>query len=80
MTYTQIFLYIIIGLCFAASVFFVNHNYSFYERPIAKVIQTTLEDTTKMIDINDNEDYLFNQRIIARVKKWRRKRTAYPFN
>jgi uncharacterized membrane protein len=68
MTYKQIFLYIIIGLCFAASVFFVNHNYTFYERPIAKVIKTTLEDTTKMIDIHDNEDYLFNQRIIAELK------------
>lgn len=68
MTYKQIFLYIIIGLCFAASVFFVNHNYSFYERPIAKVIKTTLEDKTEMIDIHDNKDYLFNQLIIAELK------------
>ena len=68
MAYKQIFLYVIIGLCFAISVFFVNHNYSFYERPIAQVIKTTLEDTTKMIDIHDNEDYLFNQHIIAELK------------
>ncbi|MCF2132227.1 hypothetical protein L1I79_38315, partial [Strepomyces sp. STD 3.1] len=50
MTYKQIFLYIISVLCFATSVFFVHHNYSFYDRPIAKVIKTSLEDTTEMSD------------------------------
>ncbi|MGM0878684.1 MAG: YibE/F family protein [Bacillota bacterium] len=68
MAYKQMFLYTIIALCFAASVFFVNHNYSFYERPIAEVIKTNLEDTTEIIDIHDNEDHLFTQRIIAELK------------
>jgi uncharacterized membrane protein len=67
-TYKHILLYTIITLCFAASVIFVNHNYSFYERPIAKVIKTNLEDTTEMIDIYDNEDHLFTQHIIAELK------------
>ncbi len=68
MSYKKIVLYTIIGLCFAASVFFINHNDSFYERPIAKVIKINLEDTSEMIDIHNNKDHLFTQRIIAEIK------------
>nr|WP_256241880.1 YibE/F family protein [Bacillus sp. V3B] len=66
--YRPIFLYILLAICFATSVFFVHHNYSFYERPIAKVIKTTLEDTTEIMDMHQNEDHLFTQRIIAELK------------
>lgn len=66
--YKQLFLYAIIILCFAASIFFINHNYSFYERPIAEVIKTNLEDTAETIDIYDNKDHLFTQHIIAELK------------
>jgi uncharacterized membrane protein len=68
MTYKQILFYAIVVLCFAASVVFVNNNYSFYERPIAEVINTNLKDKTEMIDFLNNEDYLFTQNIIAEVK------------
>ena len=68
MGYKPIFLYTIITLCFAGSVFFVNHNDSFYERPIAKVIKTNLENSTKTNDRYQNEDRLFTQHIIAQLK------------
>ncbi|PLT33212.1 yibE/F-like family protein [Bacillus sp. V5-8f] len=68
MTYKQIFMYGILGFCFAASVFFVNHNYSFYDRPIAEVIKVTLTNKTNMIDVHDNKDNLFEQSIIAELK------------
>jgi uncharacterized membrane protein len=68
MGYKHISLYTIIALCFAASVFFVNHNYSFYDRPIAKVINTNLEDRTEMNDMYQNKDLLFTQSIIAELK------------
>jgi uncharacterized membrane protein len=68
MAYKQIILYTILGLCFAASLFFVNHNYSFYERPIAKVIKVTLVDTNELIDLHNNKDQLFTQRLIAELK------------
>lgn len=64
----QILLYIVLTLCFAASVFFVHHNYSFYERPIAKVISSTLDDSTESIDMHNNEDHLYTQQIIAELK------------
>ncbi|XDZ00693.1 YibE/F family protein [Bacillus manliponensis] len=68
MGYNHIVLYTIIALCFVASVFFVNYNYSFYERPIAKVIETNLEESTKVNDMYENEDRLFTQSIIAELK------------
>jgi uncharacterized membrane protein len=68
MGYKPIFLYTIITFCFACSIFFVNHNDSFYERPIAKVIKTNLENSTETNDRYQNEDRLFTQHIIAQLK------------
>jgi len=67
-TYKQIVMYVILALCFVASVIFVNNNYSFYERPIAKVLKTTLVDTTKVTDLHNNKDQLYTQQIIAELK------------
>ena len=80
MTYKQIILYTIIGLCFATSVFFVNHNDSFYESPIAEVIDTKLEDTTKVVDMYQNRRSSIYPEYNSRIEEWKRKRTAYPFN
>nr|WP_066097204.1 YibE/F family protein [Neobacillus novalis] len=66
--YKQLIFYTIIALCLIASVVFVTHNQSLYNRPIAEVIETHLEDTTEMIDIHNNKDFLFTQRIIAKLK------------
>ena len=68
MTYKQMLWYSLIVLCFAASVIFVYHNHSFYERPIAEVIETKLEDSTEMIDMHKNKDRLYTQQIIAELK------------
>ncbi|AHN21389.1 YibE/F family protein [Lysinibacillus varians] len=55
-------------LCFIASVIFVQHNETFYERPIAEVIKTELEDSTSVSDMYSNDDYLYTQRITAVLK------------
>ncbi|SHT54227.1 YibE/F family protein [Mycobacteroides abscessus subsp. abscessus] len=68
LTYKQIVMYVLLALCFVSSVIFVNKNYSFYERPIAKVIETKLEDSTKVTDMHNNEDQLFTQQIVAELK------------
>ncbi|MFE4707558.1 YibE/F family protein [Peribacillus simplex] len=68
MGYKHVSLYAVIALCFVASVFFVHHNYSFYELPIAKVIKTNLENTTELNDMYQNEDRLFTQSIIAELQ------------
>lgn len=59
---------LLLALCFAASMLFVYHNHSFYERPIAKVIQSKVENTTEITDRLNNKDRLFTQSIIAKVK------------
>ena len=56
------------GFCLVASILFVHHNHSFYERPIAKIIQTDLIETTEVTDIYDNEDTLYTQEITAEIK------------
>lgn len=58
----------IIGLVFVVSVIFVYNNYTFYERPIAKVIKTTLVETEELEDRYKNQDRITTQRIIAVVK------------
>ena len=66
--YKSVSMYAIVALCVAASVFFVYHNDSFYDRPIAKVTQTNLVETTKTSDMYQNEDQLFTQHMIAVLK------------
>ena len=63
-TYKQTLFTILLVLCFAASVVFVNHNHSLYNQPIAEVIEMTLEDKTPITDV----DVLFTQQIIAKLK------------
>ena len=53
--------------CFIGSVIFIFNNYSFYEKPIAKVVHTKVEDVVKVSDINGNEDTLYTQHIIAKL-------------
>jgi uncharacterized membrane protein len=57
-----------IALCFAASVFWVYHNHSFYHQTIAKVVKTDLVEMNEMQDTHGNEDRLATQRIVAEVK------------
>ncbi|MBM7661835.1 putative membrane protein [Bacillus mesophilus] len=68
LTKKQFYLYIFLILSFVISITFVNNNYSFYEQPIAEVIETELIDTTEINDMYGNEDILYSQRIIAILK------------
>lgn len=68
MTHKQIRFLVLIGLCFIFSMFFVHNNYSFYDKPIAKVIHTELQETTEITDMNNNKDHKFTQLIVAKLK------------
>jgi uncharacterized membrane protein len=68
MTNKQIWFYAILFLCFAGSLLFVYNNHSFYDRPIAEVVEATLVDSTETIDMHNNEDILFTQHLTARLK------------
>ena len=69
----NIVLYSIIAVCFVGSILFVQYNYSFYDRPIAKIIETNLEDSVQVVDMHNNRDQLFTQQIIAEVKNGQEK-------
>jgi uncharacterized membrane protein len=73
MTYKQILFYTITAICFTASILFVHYNHSFYERPIAKVIEMKMEDSTEMVDMHKNKDRLYTQHIIAEIKNGNKK-------
>ncbi|WP_431312290.1 YibE/F family protein [Sporosarcina oncorhynchi] len=60
--------YCLLLFCIILSILFVNLNYTFYDRPIAKVIETVLEETTATTDRHGNEDTLFTQHITAQMK------------
>ncbi|WP_071461099.1 YibE/F family protein [Bacillus massilinigeriensis] len=68
-----VFLYLFIVVCFAASMFFVQHNHSLYERPIAEITETKLIDSSETIDMKDNKDHLYNQSIVGELKNGKEK-------
>ncbi|KMJ60402.1 yibE/F-like family protein [Bacillus sp. LL01] len=68
-----ILFYIILATCLFSSYLFVQNNHSFYERPIAKVIETKLEDQSELVDMYNNEDVLYRQQIIAELQNGKEK-------
>lgn len=68
LTYKQITFFIILALCVVTSLVFVNNNYDFYERTIAKVTETNVTETEEVIDRHQNEDEIVTQSIKAQIK------------
>lgn len=68
MTNKQIILYSVLAVSFVVSMFFVNHNHSWYERSIAKVVETSVENSSEIVNRFGNEDHLYTQQIIAVLK------------
>lgn len=64
----QISFYTLLLFFFIVSVFFVYNNYSFYDRPIAKITETRLVEATETVDLHENVDKLFTQDIEAVIK------------
>ncbi|PQQ47665.1 YibE/F family protein [Bacillus thuringiensis] len=73
MTRKQILLYTILLLCFSSSIIFVHHNYSYYERPIAEVMKTKLEYSSKISGEGDNLDKIYTQSVVAQLKNGKEK-------
>ena len=67
-TYKQIVFYMSLVVLVIGSLLFVNNNHSFYDRPIAKVLEANLEEATDVVDAYGNEDGLYTQSIEAEMK------------
>lgn len=68
MSFKHKIFFIILLCCFIGSIIFVFNNHSLYERPLAKVVKTTIENVVEVKDINGNEDKLYTQHIIAELR------------
>ncbi|AXI01382.1 YibE/F family protein [Sporosarcina sp. PTS2304] len=64
----QWFIYFFLALSCISSILFVNNNHSLYDRTIAEVISTTVDETSEVTDMHGNKDTLFTQSIRARIK------------
>lgn len=67
-TRKQLVYFTVLAFCFITSVVFVNYNHSFYNRPIAKIIDVSIEEKTSITDRHGNEDWLVVQQIDAILK------------
>ncbi|WP_369922160.1 MULTISPECIES: YibE/F family protein [unclassified Sporosarcina] len=63
----------VLTLCFISSLLFVSNNHSFYDRPIAEVINTKVVESSDVTDMHGNKDKLFTQQIIAVMKNGNQK-------
>lgn len=68
MSFKHKIFFTILLCCFIGSIIFVFNNHSLYERPLAKVVKTTIENVVEVKDINGNEDTLYTQHIIAELR------------
>ena len=72
-TCKQKILYLIVIISCLASIIFIYNNHSLYDDPIAKVVETNIEESTEMTDVHQNEDQLFTQHIKAELKNGKEK-------
>ncbi|WP_413775092.1 YibE/F family protein [Gracilibacillus pellucidus] len=67
-TKKQLIIYALLAIGFIGSIIFVHHNQFFYDRPIAKITNTSDVDRTDISDQNDNKDYIVTQQIKAEIQ------------
>src|SRR5690625_2510535 len=72
-TCKQKILYLIVIISCLASIIFIYNNHSLYDDPIAKVVETNIEELTEVTDVHQNEDQLFTQHIKAELKNGKEK-------
>lgn len=68
LTYKQVTFFGILIFSMISSLFFVYNNEAFYDRPIGKVVDSDIVETTDTTDQYENEDVLTTQTITATLK------------
>lgn len=66
-TKKQILFFLILFISFIGSLLFVNLNHSLYDRPIAKVINSTEVERNEITDQYDNVDYQITEELTAEL-------------
>lgn len=70
---SAIWFYSVLVLCCIGSIIFVTHNYSLYDRPIAKVTSVEVTERTTATDVHNNEDELVSQQLVAVLQNGKNK-------
>lgn len=68
LTYKQALFYTVLIFGIIASIIFVYNNHSFYERPIAKVLDMEVTEIDEVEDRHQNKDTVFEQSLTAEIK------------
>src|SRR5699024_7299545 len=63
-----LWIYALLMICSIGSIIFSFHNYDIYKRPIAKIIDSKVIETSEVTDEFDNKDKVFKQHLKAEVK------------
>lgn len=58
----------VLMLSFIGSMVFINFNYAFYDKPIAKITEAASEESQQLSDIYGNEDVLYTQRLKGEIQ------------
>lgn len=66
--HTQLIFIAVLAISFIGSLIFVYNNHSFYDELIAEVIEISAEDQQEVTDKHQNEDVIYTQQLIAKMK------------
>ena len=62
-----------IFLCIVLSLLFVQNNFSLYKQPIVEIVKETLKDEKETIGSTNNQDTLFRQDLIGKIRNGEQK-------
>lgn len=65
---TQLIFIAVLAISFIGSLIFVYNNHSFYDELIAEVIEISAEDQRDVTDEHQNEDVIYTQQLVAKMK------------
>lgn len=67
-TAVRLSMYVMLLISFIGSSYFINHNYGFYDQPIVKITEISIDETQQLTDIFGNEDALYTQQLEGEIK------------
>ena len=80
LTAVQLSMYVTLLLSFIGSIYFIHHNYGFYDQPIVKITKVITEETQELIDIYGSEDVLYTQQLEGEIQNGEHKGELIALN
>ena len=80
LTAVRLSMYVTLLISFIGSIYFIHHNYRFYDQPIVKITKVTIEESQELIDIYGNEDVLYTQQLEGEIQNGEHKGELIALN